>query len=250
LIDTHAHLDACDGDVAAVLARAREAGVTRVISVGTDIQSCRETLAIAEEEEGVHAALGLHPHDAGKSDERHLAELRTLLAHPKAVAVGETGLDHYRDYAPRKSQLSLFRAHAELAAELGKALVVHSRAADEATAAVLTELPDDLPVVLHCFSSAGLLEPALERAWYVSFAGNLTYPKAVDLRAAAARVSRDRLLVETDSPYLSPQPVRGKRNEPAHVVHTLSALAETRGEELSDLGHQIEANALEAFGLP
>ena len=110
MIDTHAHLDACDGDVAAVLARAREAGVSRVISVGTDIRSCRETLAICEAEEGVHAALGLHPHDAGKSGERDLAELRTLLAHPKAVAVGETGLDHYRDYAPRESQLSLFRA--------------------------------------------------------------------------------------------------------------------------------------------
>jgi TatD DNase family protein len=250
VIDTHAHLDACDGDVAAVLARAREAGVSRVISVGTDIRSCRETLAICEAEEDVHAALGLHPHDAGKSGERDLAELRTLLAHPKAVAVGETGLDHYRDYAPRESQLSLFRAQAELAAELGKALVVHSRAADDATAAVLTELPDDLPVVMHCFSSAGLLEPALDRGWYVSFAGNLTYPKAADLRAAATQVPRNRLLVETDSPYLAPQPLRGKRNEPANVVHTLTALAEARGEVRPDLEHQIEANAREAFGLP
>jgi TatD DNase family protein len=250
VIDTHAHLDACDGDVAAVLARAREAGVTRVISVGTDIGSCRETLAICEEEEGVHAALGLHPHGAEKTSERDLAELRTLLAHPKAVAVGETGLDQYRDYAPRESQLSLFRAQAELAAELGKALVVHSRAADEETAAILTELPDDLPVVLHCFSSAGLLEPALERAWYVSFAGNVTYPKAADLRAAAARVSSDRLLAETDSPYLSSQPVRGKRNEPANVVHTLSALADTRGEKPLDLERQIDANASQAFGIP
>jgi TatD DNase family protein len=250
VIDTHAHLDACDGDVAGVLARAREAGVSRVISVGTDLRSCRETLAICEAEQGVYAALGLHPHDAGKSGERDLAELRTLLAHPKAVAVGETGLDHYRDYAPRESQLSLFRAQAELAAELGKALVVHSRAADDATAAVLTELPDDLPVVMHCFSSAGLLEPALDRAWYVSFAGNLTYPKAVDLRAAATQIPRNRLLVETDSPYLAPQPLRGKRNEPANVVHTLTALAEARGEERPDLERQIEANAREAFGLP
>lgn len=250
MIDTHAHLDACDGDVAAVLARAREAGVSRVISIGTDIPSCRETLAICDEEEGVHAALGLHPHDAGKSDERDLGELRTLLAHPRAVAVGETGLDHYRDYAPRQAQLTLFRAQAELAAELGKAVVVHSRAADEATAALLTELPRDVPVVLHCFSSAGLLEPALERGWYISFAGNLTYPQAADLRAAAARVSRDRLLVETDSPYLAPQAVRGKRNEPANVVHTLRALAETRGEEPFDLERQIDANASRAFGLP
>jgi TatD DNase family protein len=252
VIDTHAHLDACDGDVAAVLARAREAGVTRVISVGTDIQSCRATLDICDREDGVYAALGIHPHHAANADDEDVAELwRLLVTHPKVVAIGETGLDFFRDYAPRDRQLELFRSQAMFANALGEeALVIHSRAADAETVEVLTTLEPEVDVVLHCFSSVGLLESALEYGWYVSFAGNLTYPKAADLRAAAARVSRDRLLVETDSPYLSPQPVRGKQNEPAHVVHTLVTLAEVRGEELSDLGHQIEANALEAFGLP
>jgi len=163
--------------------------------------------------------------------------------------VGETGLDYYRDYAPRDRQLELFRAQAELAVELGKALVVHSRAADEDTAAVLAELPADHPVVLHCFSSVGLLDAALERGYFVSFAGNVTYPKAGELRTAAARVPAERLLAETDSPYLAPQPVRGRSNEPAHVVHTLAALAEARGEEPDGLERTIDTNAEVAFRL-
>jgi TatD DNase family protein len=250
VIDTHAHLDACDGDVAAVLARARAAGVTRVISIGTSIDSCRATLDLCEREDDVFAALGLHPHDAGNLGARDVAELSVLLRHPKAVAVGETGLDHFRDYAPHDAQLRLFRAQAELAAESGKPVVVHSRAADADTAAVLTELPQELPVVLHCFSSARLLEPALERRWYVSFAGNVTYPKAGELRATATRVPQDRLLIETDSPYLAPQPVRGARNEPAHVVHTLAAIAAARGEDPHELEDAIDANARAAFRLP
>jgi TatD DNase family protein len=247
VIDTHAHLDHED-DPAAVLARARVAGVTRVISVGSGLPSCAATLALAEREEGVFAALGFHPHQAG--EEADLGVLRELLAHPRAVAVGETGLDWFRDYAPRDRQETLFRAQAALAAELGKALVVHTRAADADTVAVLRETAGDAPVVLHCFSSWRFLEPALEHGWYCSFAGNVTYPKAGDLRAAAAEVPRDRLLAETDSPYLAPQPVRGKGNEPANVVHTLAALAKARGEEPAALEGAIEANAARAFGLP
>jgi TatD DNase family protein len=250
VIDTHAHLDAFDGEVDAVLARARVAGVTRVISVGTNLESCRATLSLCEREEGVYAALGLHPHEAGTARDADMVELRPLLAHEKVVAVGETGLDHYREYAPHDAQLRVFRAHAELARELGKALVVHTRAAEDETVAVLVELPAETPVVLHCFSSTELLEPALEHRWYVSFAGNVTYPKAGDLREAAARIPADRLLAETDSPYLAPQSVRGRRNEPAHVVHTLAVLAEVRGEHPEALARVIEANAAAAFGLP
>jgi TatD DNase family protein len=248
VIDTHAHLDAYE-DASGVVERAREAGVARIVAVGSGIDSCRRTLAICEQEGGVVAALGLHPHQAGEAGETELAELRRLLEHPKAVAVGETGLDHYRDYAPRDRQAALFRAQIGLAAELGKPLVVHSRAAEAETAAALGELPADVPVVLHCFSSSALLEPALEHGWYVSFAGNVTYPKAPELRWAAARVPADRLLAETDSPYLAPQPVRGHRNEPAHVVHTLAALAEARKDDYSELERAIEANAAAAFGL-
>jgi len=246
VIDTHAHLDGGDEPAGDVLARARAAGVTRVVAVGSGLESCRATLAIAEAEDGVVAALGIHPHQAGEPWD--LGILRELLAHPKAVAVGETGLDHFRDYAPRDRQLELFQAQAALAAELGKALVVHTRAADEATVALLEELAGDVPVVLHCFSSVRLLEPALEHGWYVSFAGNVTYPKAPELRWAAGEVPGDRLLAETDSPYLAPQPVRGRRNEPAYVVHTLAALAEARREDPADLEATIEANATRAFG--
>jgi TatD DNase family protein len=250
VIDTHAHLDALDGEAADALARARKAGVMRVIAVGSGLDSCRATLEIAEREEGVFAALGLHPHQAGDMEEGDVEQLQELLAHPKAVAVGEAGLDHYRDYAPHDRQLEAFRIQAALAVNLDKPLVVHSRAADEETVAVLAELPENARVILHCFSSLGLLGPALEHGWYVSFAGNVTYPNAAELRTAAARVSPDRLLAETDSPYLAPQPVRGRRNEPANVLHTLAALAEVRGVDPDELGRTIDDNATAAFELP
>jgi TatD DNase family protein len=249
VIDTHAHLDALP-DAAGAVARAREAGVTRIVSVATTVASARATLALCEREEGVVAALGLHPHEAGRVGAADLDELRSLLEHPKAVAVGETGLDYHRDLAPRDRQAQAFSAQRALAAEVGKPLVVHTRAADRDTAAALKELPEEVAVVLHCFSSAPLLEPALERGWFVSFAGNVTYPKATELRWAAARVPADRLLAETDSPYLAPQPVRGKPSEPAHVRHTVAALAEVRGEDAAELGQRIEANAVRLFRLP
>lgn len=249
MIDTHAHLDAFE-DSDEVLARARAAGVGRVVTVATSVSSAREALELCEREEDVFAALGLHPHEAGNVDEADVAALRELLRHPKAVAVGETGLDFYRDLAPRDRQADLFRAQRRLAAELGMPIVVHTRAADDDTVGALRELPADAGVVLHCFSSAALLEPALERGWYVSFAGNVTYPKARKLRWAAARVPADRLLAETDSPYLAPQQVRGQRNEPAHVLHTLATLADVRGEDPVALGARIEANAARLFALP
>ena len=249
MIDTHAHLDAFE-DAGDVLERARAVGVERVVSVATSIESCRDTLALCEREEGVYAALGLHPHEAGSVNDRDLDELRSLLGHPKAVAVGETGLDYYRDRAPRGRQAEVFRAQRRLAAELTKPLVVHTRAAEEDTVTALGDLPADVPVILHCFSSSELLAPALEHGWYVSFAGNATYPKAPELRWAAARVPADRLLAETDCPYLAPQPVRGRRNEPAYVLHTLEALAEARGETAASVGERVAANATVVFGLP
>jgi TatD DNase family protein len=249
VIDTHAHLDALD-DASQVLARARDAGVDRVVTIGTTLDSCCAMLDLAEREDGVFVSLGLHPHEASTAGRAEVEELATLISHPKAVAVGETGLDHFRNYAPHDRQLELFRAQTELAVEAGKPIVVHTRAAEDDTLAVLTALPENARVVLHCFSSLRLLGPALERGWFVSFAGNVTYPKATELRTAAARVPGDRILAETDSPYLSPQPVRGSRNEPAYVVHTLATLAEARGESEVDLERMIDANATAAFGLP
>jgi TatD DNase family protein len=249
MIDTHAHLDVL-ADPAQSVARARAAGVARIITIGSGLDSCRSALELCAREEGVWAALGIHPHQAGAAEQEDLSELRRLLAHPKAVAVGETGLDHHRDYAPRDRQDELFRAQAALAVELGKTLVVHTRSAEDETVAVLSNLPPAVPIVLHCFSSVRLLEPALERGWYVSFAGNVTYPKASELRWVATQVSADRILAETDSPYLTPQAVRGRPNEPAHVVHTLVVLAEARGEDPAELARAIEVNASKAFALP
>jgi TatD DNase family protein len=163
------------------------------------------------------------------------------------VAVGETGLDFFRDYAPHDRQRVLFARQLELAAELGKPVVVHSRAASEETAAALDSFEGT--VVLHCFSAPELLSVALEQGYYVSFAGNVTYPKAEELREAARGVPVDRLLVETDSPYLAPQPRRGRPNEPANVVHTVAALAEARGEDAGELADRLDANAAAAFSL-
>jgi TatD DNase family protein len=247
VIDTHAHLDALD-DPGAAVARAHEAGVTRVLTVGTTIGGCRRALELAAQHEGVFAILGIHPHEAASPDAQRLDELGALLADPRAVAVGETGLDYYRDYAPRERQQDLFARELELARSARKPVVVHTRAADADTLAALRGFDGD--VVLHCFSSPALLAPALDRGWYVSFAGNVTYPKAEELRDAAARVPAERILAETDCPYLAPQPARGRTNEPAYVVHTLATLADARGDEPAELEARIEANARAAFGLP
>jgi TatD DNase family protein len=246
--DTHAHLDACDEPAHALVERARAAGVTRIVTIGTGLDSCRAALALAEEHEGVFAALGVDPHRAATPDAARLDELRGLLGHPKAVAVGETGLDTVRRFATLAEQRALFEAQLALAEELSLPVVVHSREAVDETAAALT--PFRGTVILHCFSSPGLLEAAVERGYYVSFAGNATYPRAGDLREAAAVVSDDRILVETDSPYLSPQPVRGRPNEPAHVVHTIASLAEARSEGPDRLAERTHANATAAFRLP
>ena len=244
MIDTHAHLD---DDAPDVIERARAAGVTRIVAVATTLAGAHRALALAEEYDGIFACLGIHPHEAGGEEAEHLDEIGALLAHPKAVAVGETGLDYFRDYAPADAQQRLFERQLTLAQASGKPVVIHSRAADDDTLERL--FAHRGPVILHCFSSPALLEPALERSWYVSFAGNVTYKNADDLRAASRRVPDDRLLAETDSPYLAPQAVRGRRNEPAYVAHTHEALARVRGVEVADLAAQIEANATAVFGL-
>jgi len=246
--DSHAHLDACDEPVGVLVERARAADVTRIVTIGTGIDSCRAALAIAEEHPEVHAALGVDPHGAGGPDAGRLDELRELLSHPKAVAVGETGLDGVRRFATPEEQRTLFDAQLALADDLGLPVVVHSREAAEETADALASFGGT--VVLHCFSSPELLPAALDHGYYVSFAGNVTYPNAHDLRRAAVEVPPDRILVETDSPYLAPQPVRGRPNEPAHVAHTVAALAELRQENADELAARTHANAAAAFGLP
>ena len=247
MIDTHAHLDACDEDAAELLVRAGAAGVTRVVTIGTGIDSCHAALAIADEHDGVTAALGIDPHQAATAEAGRVDELRELLTRPSVVAVGETGLDGHYGADTLPEQRLLFEAHLALAEALGLPVVIHSRAASVETAAALALFPGT--VILHCFSEPALLDPALEWGYYVSFAGNVTYPKAVGLREMAARVPADRILAETDSPYLASQPVRGRRNEPAHVIHTLAVLAAEREETASELERRIDENADRAFGL-
>ena len=215
-----------------------------MLEVGAWPESWQQVAEFCAHTDGVFPILGVHPHRAGETDPGALGSLAAL----DPVAIGETGLDYYRDYAPRDLQRQLFQAHLGIAEELAKPVVIHCRAADADVSRALADFQGT--VVLHCFSSPGLLDPALERGYYVSFAGNVTYPNAYDLRAAARAIPADRILAETDTPYLSPQPQRGQPNEPANVVHTVASLAETRGEDPDELAARIDANASLAFGLP
>jgi TatD DNase family protein len=249
LIDSHTHLDMCEPPAAELVDAALAAGVTRIVTVGTTSESCRAALAAAEEFEPVYAAIGRHPNEAAGFDDSVLQELRAFARHEKCVAIGETGLDYYRDYAPREDQERAFAAQIELARELDKPVVIHTRAAEDDTLHTLTELASEARVVLHCFTMTARLQECLEHdAWWFSFAGNATYPKATDLRKAARVVPADRLLVETDAPFLTPQPVRGKPNQPAYVVKTAQAVAEERGTEYPEFEAATERSAAAVFG--
>lgn len=225
------------------------AGITRIVTVGTTSESCRAALAAAEEFEPVYAAIGRHPNEAAGFDDAVLLELRDLAQHEKCVAIGETGLDYYRDYAPREDQERAFASQIELAAELDKPVVIHTRAAEDDTLRALNERAREVRVILHCFTMAARVHECLEHErWWFSFAGNATFPKATDLRDAARLVPAARLLVETDAPFLAPQPVRGKPNQPAYVAHTARALAEERGMEYSEFEAATDRSAAAVFG--
>jgi TatD DNase family protein len=249
VIDSHTHLDHCEPPDAELVAAAEAADVTRIVTIGTDGASCRAALAAAEAFPQVYAAIGRHPHEAGGFDDADLAELRALAAHERCVAIGETGLDYYRDLAPREDQARAFTAQVELAREAAKPLVIHTRSAEDDTLAVLRERAGPgVRVILHCFSMPDRLDECLAAGYWISFAGNVTFPKAVDLARAAARVPLDRLLVETDAPYLAPRPVRGKPNQPANVVHTARFIAELRRIPYEELQDAVQATAIELFG--
>jgi TatD DNase family protein len=248
VIDSHTHLDRSPGTDAELVAAAREAGLGRILTVGTDSASCRAAIAAAEAHEEVFAAVGRHPNDSTGYDDAVTEELRELARHPRVLAIGETGLDDYRDYAPRADQERAFSAHMRLARETGKPLVIHTRAAEDDTIAMLDREAQGLEVILHCFSMPDRLDECLERGWWISFAGNVTYPKAQDLAGAAARVPLDRMLVETDAPYLTPQELRKQRNQPAYVVHTARFVAERRGIAYEELEAAVDANAARLFG--
>lgn len=243
MVDTHCHLDmSADG----ALDRAREAGVSRIATVGMDGETIVKALAFAHDNDDVFAIVGRHPNSAAGFDDAALDEIERAAADPAARAIGETGLDYYRDTAPREDQQRAFEAQLELAGRLGMPVVIHTRHAEADTFDVLRGFGGT--VVMHCFSSPDRVGECVERGWYCSFAGNVTYPKSSDLQRAARKVPDELLLVETDSPFLSPQPVRGKPNEPANVTHTARFVAELRGASYEELDALVEANAARVFG--
>lgn len=247
MIDSHTHLDSCREPDETLVERARAAGLTRMLTVGTNAASCERALAAAGAFPEVFAAIGRHPNEATGYDAAALEQVRRDAAHPRCVAIGETGLDEFRDYAPIADQRRAFRDHIELARETGKALVIHSRAASEETVATLAEHAGGVRVVLHCFSMPEVLDACLEHDWWFSYAGNVTYPANAELAATVERIPDDKLLVETDAPYLSPQPVRKERNRPDCVVHTAAFVAGRRGLTAEQLDALVTANAAELY---
>jgi TatD DNase family protein len=247
VIDSHTHLDSCEPGDAALVAAATQSGVNRILTIGQDGDTGRAALAAAEAFPQVFAAIGHHPNKATGFDDHHLAELQALAEHDLCRAIGETGLDYFRDYAPRADQERAFHAHIELARAVAKPLVIHTRAAEDDTIATLRERAGGVDVILHCFSMPDRLDECLAEGWWISFAGNVTYPKNEELAAAAARVPDDRILVETDAPYLTPQPMRKERNQPAYVTETARFVADQRGQDYTAFEAIVERNAAQLF---
>lgn len=251
--DTHCHLERLfEGqDPEAAIERAREAGVSLMVTVGEDLASSAECLTTAAQHDDVYAVVGIHPNNAIEATEHVLERLAVLAAHPQVVGIGETGLDWFREGAPRVRQEDSFRDHIRLAKDLGKSLVIHDREAHDDVVAVLDDERAPERTIFHCFSgSSELVKTCADRGWYLSFAGNLTFRNAPELRKAAAAAPLELLLTETDSPYLSPHPHRGRPNEPARVVLTAAALAELHGMTAEEMGAVTSANARRAFALP
>jgi TatD DNase family protein len=257
MVDTHAHLSICEPADAELVAAARESGVRRILTVGLDEASNREAVKAAGAHEEVFASVGRHPNSASGFDGAAAADIEELADHPRVRAIGETGLDYYRDRASRDDQLRAFEAQIEIARNLGLPLVIHLRDRDDGgrgdgaiadAFSLLARLAGGVTVILHCFSATSRLDEAAQRGWYCSFAGNVTYSKSGDLREAAAVVPEELLLVETDAPFLSPQPLRGKPNAPANVVATARTVAEARETSYEQLERTVDANAERAFG--
>lgn len=248
MIDSHAHLTSCEGPVEDLVAEAVEAGVERIVTIGCGRASSEQAVELTHRFPEVYAAIGVHPHDADgwrRSDEEWIGGLSE---ERKVVAIGECGLDYYRDHATREGQMRAFVSQIGIAREVGLPVVVHTRDADDDTLAVLAREAEGQPVILHCFSMTGRVDEVVERGYLTSFAGQVTYPTATDLQEAARRIPPELLLVETDAPYLSPVPRRGRPNRPANVAHTLAFIAGLRGEEAEELDEATTANAARVFG--
>ena len=252
IVDSHCHLDFpdFDADREALVARAVESGVGLMVTICTRVGRFPEIRALAEQFDPVYCSVGTHPHNAGDESDIETEELVRLSGHPKVVAIGEAGLDYYYDNAPREAQAAGLRRHIAAARITQLPLVIHARDADADIERILREetAVGSFPFVLHCFSSGeDLAMTGIELGGYVSFSGILTFKRSDALRAIAQRLPHDRLLVETDAPYLTPMPHRGRRNEPAYVVHTAAVLAETRGVDVQTIGRQTTENFFRLF---
>jgi TatD DNase family protein len=248
VVDTHAHLESCDLSPAELIEQARAVGVERVVTIGVGRESSERAITLADLHPEVYAAVGVHPHDADGWTDADAIWIRELAAHPKVVAVGECGLDYHYDYADRVAQERAFRGQIAVAREVGLPIVIHTREASQRTLEILDADSHGHPVILHCFSMPDHVEAVIEREFMTSFAGPLTFRKSDELRVAAAALPADRLLVETDSPYLAPVPRRGKPNHPANVAYTLAALASVRDVPVAEMDALTTANAARVFG--
>jgi TatD DNase family protein len=250
-VDSHCHLDFKEfTDVGAVVSRAKAAGVELVVTISTRVRSFAPTLAIAESFPEVFCSVGTHPHNAADESDLTAEELISLSGHPKVVAIGEAGLDYHYRHSPPSAQAASFRVHMEAARRTGLPLIIHSREAEDDTASLIEEeiAKGDLRLLLHCYSSRpALAERGLALGAYISFSGILTFKNAGEIRSVAQQAPLDRILVETDAPYLAPVPHRGKVNEPAYVMHTLKALAELRAMSLADMAAATNANFFKLF---
>jgi TatD DNase family protein len=255
MIDSHTHLFYCERPEAEVVASAEEAGVKRMLNVGLDRPTNLHTIASAACYESVFATVGCHPTEAAGFDDARAAEIAQLAdGNEKVRAIGETGIDYYRETASRADQRRAFEAQIDIARERGLPIVIHARDPDGETGAVddvfeiLDARGDGVRVILHCFAAPWRTQDAIDRGWFCSFSGVVTYPSADELREAAAKLPDELVLVETDAPYLAPQPIRGKTNEPAHVVSTAEVVAEVRGVTYAELERTVEGNARALFG--
>jgi TatD DNase family protein len=254
VIDSHTHLFLCERSEAEVVGSALDAGVERMLNVGLGAATNETAIAAAERHEGVFATVGCHPTAAASFDDSLAAEIARLAGHKKVRAIGEAGIDYYRDSASPAQQRHAFEAQIEIARERGLPIVIHARdpegktTASDETFEILDAHAEGVPVILHCFLAPWRVEDAIERGWSCSFSGIVTFPSADELREAAAKLPDELLLVETDAPYLAPQPVRGKPNEPAHVVATAKVVAEVRGVPYEELERTVEVNARALFG--
>ena len=256
IIDTHAHIDmdAFDDDRSEVIQRAKDNGIDYILNVGCDIESSLRSIELAERYDFIYGTAGIHPHDVKKIDYQTYDQLKQLLTHPKIIALGEIGLDFYKNYSPQDQQVEHFRKQVEIACELQKPIIIHCRDANDDTIAILSDyFPKDASAhsgIFHCFSgNQELAERALEMGFYISFSGSVTFKKSDELRTVAKTIPADRLFIETDCPFLAPTPKRGKRNEPSYVIHTAQLIADIRGLDIKDIQRTTTLNFFELFGI-